>query len=151
MYIYPCNPGHLPRLPLPVSSGRNIFTPGTLLADSVQQPLLKVGRVGFAKSCSNLIGQPFYKGRRILRRVTSVAGASAAATLVPTMGGGVPSLGPPRPRNPVEGNGGHTRLKGLSHLIVDCVLCILYNQNTIELTKVRSIQYLISNSSHNDH
>ena len=44
-------------------------------------PLPQNGRVGFAKSCSNLIGQPFYKGRPILGRVASVAGASAAATL----------------------------------------------------------------------
>jgi hypothetical protein len=44
-------------------------------------PLPKNGRVWFAKSCSNLIGQPFYKGRPILGRVASVAGASAAATL----------------------------------------------------------------------
>ena len=78
--------------------------------------VLKVYLVGFAESCSNLIGQLFYKSRRILGRVASVAGALAAATLAHL--GGVQSLGPPRLGNPVEGNGLHTRLKGLSHHVV---------------------------------
>jgi hypothetical protein len=90
-----------------VSSGHNIFTPGT------------PGTPG-----SNLIGQPFYKGRPILGRVASVAGSITASTLVHL--GRVPSLGQPRPGNPVEGNGRDTRLKGLSHriagLVVNCPL-----------------------------
>ena len=80
-------------------------------------------QVWFAEPWSNLIGQPFYNTRPILRRVASVAGALAAATLVPL--GGVPSLGPPRPGNPVEGNGRHTRLKGLIFLFsITKFLCI---------------------------
>jgi hypothetical protein len=40
--------------------------------------------------------------------------------------GGVQSLGPPRPGNPVEGNGLHTQLKGLSHRVVGrAVNCLL--------------------------
>ena len=73
-------------------------------------------RIGFAESCLTLIGQPFYKARGILEIVASVAGASTAATLAPL--GGVQSLGPSRLGNPVEGNGLHTRLKGLSHCVV---------------------------------
>ena len=78
-------------------------------------PLPQNGRVGFAKSCSYLIGQPFYKARCILGRVASVAGARPQQQW-PSMGG-VPSLGQPRPGNPVEGNGRHTRVKAPSHRV----------------------------------
>ena len=44
------------------------------------------------------------------------SGALAAVTLAHL--GGVQSLGSPRPGNPVEGNGLHTRLNGLSHRVV---------------------------------
>jgi len=57
-----------------------IYIPGCLLP-GFRPPVLIVYRVGFAESCSTLIGQPFYKARSILGRVASVAGASAAATL----------------------------------------------------------------------
>ena len=57
-----------------------IYIPGCLLP-GFRPPVLIVYRVGFAESCSTLIGQPFYKARSILGRVASVAGALAAATL----------------------------------------------------------------------
>ena len=106
IYPWPCPPGQSLR-------GRNIYpwpysTYSAAGTDS--------HRVGFAESCLTLIGQPFYKGRRILEIVASVAGASAPSRLAPL--GGVQSLGPPRLGNPVEGNGCHTRLKGLSHRVV---------------------------------
>jgi hypothetical protein len=108
--IYPCIPGQSP-------PGRNIYPwPNSPWFQAAKLPVLTVYQVGFANSCSNLIGQPFYNARRILRRVANVAGASAAATLAPL--GGVQSLGPTRPGNPVEGNGLRTRLKGPSHRIV---------------------------------
>jgi hypothetical protein len=92
-----------------------IYIPGPILL-----PVLTVHQVGFADSCSNLIGRPFDKTKHILIRVASVAGASPAATLASL--GGVESLGPPRPGNPVEGNGLHTRLTGPSHRVVGRVV-----------------------------
>ena len=47
--------------------------------------------------CFNLIGQPGYKSREVLRKVVSLAGTSALATLPPLEG--PTSLGPPRLRN----------------------------------------------------
>jgi hypothetical protein len=111
-------PGQSPR-------GRNIYSwPYSLWVQAAKLPVLTVYRVGFANPTSNLIGQPFYNARRILRRVASVAGASAAATLTPIGRGAIPM--PPRPGNPVEGNGLHTWLKVPSHHVegwaVNCPL-----------------------------
>ena len=75
-----------------------------------------VFRFGLQRNWCNLIGQPIYKTREVLEIVGSVASAFAQVTLPPL--GGVHPLGPPRPGNPVEGNGMHTRLKGLSHRVV---------------------------------
>ena len=99
-----------------------IFTPGPVYLASPCAAVIGLQTATnndshqFVESYLTLIGQPFYKGRRILEIVASVAGASALATLAPL--GGVQSLGSPRPGNPVEGNGLYTRLKGLSHRVV---------------------------------
>ena len=68
---------------LTLSRSKTIVDLGNDLAFFLLVSLLKVGRVGFADSCSNLIGQPFYKVRCILEIVASVAGASAAASPAP--------------------------------------------------------------------
>ena len=75
-----------------------------------------VFRFGLQCNWCTLIGQPIYKNREVLKTVGSVASAFTQATLPPL--GGVHPLGPPRPGNPVEGNGMHTRLKGLSHRVI---------------------------------
>ena len=76
VHIYPCLPGQCQR-------GRNIFPCNySTWIQAAKLPVLTVYRVGFAQSCSNLIGQPFHKGRRILGIVGSVACASVQATCV---------------------------------------------------------------------
>ena len=129
-----------------IASGCNIFIPVTLASYRGSQcqvaiiysplalfwltqpgklpPLTKNGRVWFAKSCSNLIGQPFYKSRPILRRVASVAGASAAATLALPGRSAFPR--PTKAGKPCGGEWKHTRVKAPSHrvagLAVNCPL-----------------------------